>query len=816
MAPPLIMNNGLSAPVLRKGRFGGYLSVVMAVILLLFVWSPAMAAPLTIGVVMDGPWAGNEPLLELFKRELTVLTRGEFPLHFPSDKTLVADWTMEGVERKVDTLLNDPKVDLLLGIGVLTSHHLAHRGPLPKPTVAPFTVDHLIQGYPKKGDGSGVSNFTYLASPSPILRDLRYFTDLVNFKKLAVLTYRPYLNAIPELSENLRTELHSRGIAMTAVPVEGKAADVLAALPEDTDAVYVTPLLGLAPEEFQVLIEGLKQRRLPSFSYFGQKEVEQGILAGVASESDFSRLARRTALTLQSILLGDAPGKQPVLFSSDDHLVINMATARAIDFSPTWAQLVEAELVAEDVNRQARPLTLAKAVHEAMTANLELAAAERRIAAGEAEVRKVRGALLPQLGIAANGLLIDEDRAEASFGTQAERSLTGALVLEQSLYSERLRTGFDVERHQQKARLQEQRELRLDIAQAASTGYLNVLRAKTLLSIQKNNLRVTRSNLELARRRRDVGFSGPAEVYRWESQLATDRNEVVQAATRQSLAEIELNRLLQRPAEEAFSTEEVDLSDSDLLISDRRMEPYLATPAAYARFRDFMVEEGLAEVPELQRIDQAIAAAERVRVAARRSFWAPDLTLGASLGQRFYEGGEGTDSPFGDFPLPVEIPEDDDTDWSVGLNLSLPLFAGGALRAELDRANHELDRLRLDRRALADRLEQRIRSALQLARASHTGIGLARQSAAAAGKNLELVTDAYSRGVVSIIELLDAQNAALVANRVAANAVYNYFIDLMAVQRATGRFDFFLDADQRENWYQRLEEFWRQESSSTP
>ncbi len=103
---------------------------------------------------------------------------------------------------------------------------------------------------------------------------------------------------------------------------------------------------------------------------------------------------------------------------------------------------------------------------------------------------------------------------------------------------------------------------------------------------------------------------------------------------------------------------------------------------------------------------------------------------------------------------------------------------------------------------------------MQRARASHTIIRLAGQGATAARKNLGLVTDAYSRGLVSIIELIDAQNAALVADSVEASSVYDFFIDLMEVQRAVGRFDFFLDPQEREDWFARLEKFWRQDATS--
>ncbi|MCD4688746.1 MAG: hypothetical protein K8R55_05355, partial [Desulfuromonadaceae bacterium] len=327
-------------------QMGRRICMTVWLLTLLFMALPAAAAPLRIGVIMDGPWTGNAPLLELFKTEVIALTSGEFPISFPAGKTITSDWTMAGVKLAADQLLQDPDVDLLLAIGVLTSHDLAHRGPLPKPTVAPFTVDRAIQNYPLLHEASGVSNFCYLASPSPIRRDIQAFSELLPFKRLAVLSNRPYLDFIPALTDELSANLASKGIAMTSVAVDSSAEAALADLPQDIDAVYVTPLLRLPQAELKLLIEGLKLRGLPSFSYFGHSEVQQGFLAGAAPKSDFPRLARRTALTIQSILLGKNAGELPVFFSQEDRLSINMHTARAIGFSPTWEQLIEAELIA--------------------------------------------------------------------------------------------------------------------------------------------------------------------------------------------------------------------------------------------------------------------------------------------------------------------------------------------------------------------------------------------------------------------------------------------------------------------------------------
>ena len=88
---------------------------------------------------------------------------------------------------------------------------------------------------------------------------------------------------------------------------------------------------------------------------------------------------------------------------------------------------------------------------------------------------------------------------------------------------------------------------------------------------------------------------------------------------------------------------------------------------------------------------------------------------------------------------------------------------------------------------------------------SHLCIGLAREGADAAGNNLELVSDAYSQGLVSIIDLIDAQNAALVADLSAATAVYDFLVDWVEVERAVGRFSLFMTADGRNDFFDRLQ-----------
>ena len=123
------------------------------------------------------------------------------------------------------------------------------------------------------------------------------------------------------------------------------------------------------------------------------------------------------------------------------------------------------------------------------------------------------------------------------------------------------------------------------------------------------------------------------------------------------------------------------------------------------------------------------------------------------------------------------------------MNLSLPLYRGGAKRGDYLKAKADLEGLNHQHAATTDLVEQRIRSSLHLAGASYAAIGLSRKRAEAAHKSLDVVKDAYARGAVSILELLDSQNIALLAEQGAANAVFNFLLDYMNVSRAVGSFE---------------------------
>jgi outer membrane protein TolC len=388
--------------------------------------------------------------------------------------------------------------------------------------------------------------------------------------------------------------------------------------------------------------------------------------------------------------------------------------------------------------------------------------------------------------------------------------LTGSLKLSQLIYDEPTWANLSIQRDLQVSREEERNITVLDVVFEAAVSYLDVLGAKTAERIQRQNLDLTRSNLELARVRRQIGVARAAEVVRWESQIANDRRIVIDAFAQRQQTEIVLNRVLHRPLEEKFRTEEPALDHPVLITNFAKIFPYVDNPRYFEIFREFLVREGLGTAPELRLADAQIRAQERALVSEKRSFWSPTVSLRANVAGVARDGA-GSHAPTLSFPSgqSIQLSQDNDWNWEVGATASLPLFTGGRRVARRNRAREELAQLRIEREGTAERIAARIRTTLYQAGASFANIDLARQAADAARRNYELVLQAYRQGTVSILDLLDAQTEALNANLDAANAVYVYLTHLMQVQRAVGQFDFFLSGSGRQDWFEKLDTFFR-------
>ncbi|NIP31999.1 MAG: TolC family protein, partial [Candidatus Dadabacteria bacterium] len=494
-----------------------------------------------VSIVFDGPSPLNSNTLSLYKEEITKITEGEFIVNFPENKIITSDWNYINIQRIIDQILSDPQVDILITAGVISSYEVSKRIDLSKPVIAPFIIDQKLQSIPINDSGSsGINNLNYISGGSVIDREFKVFHDIVNFKKLAFVFMSFIPERFPELKNNVKNSTEKINADIVFIPAGNSAKEVLELIPDDVDAIYITSLLTFSEQEISNLISGINNRKLPSFSMLGREEVSKGVLISLNSDTDFLRIARRVALNFQDILLGNNAGSLPVAFKNQEELVINMETARSINFFPEWKWLTEADVLYEDISDIKRKISLKSAVEESVRLNLDLLTARQEVEVGKENVRQAISQLLPQINTALDYTIIDEDRAESFSGSQSERTFTGSINLEQSIFSEPLWSNLGIQKNLQEARRANKKITELDIIQSTAIAYLNVLITKTFEKTQKENLKVTKSNLELAKIRNEVGEASPSEVFRWESELASDRVDVVTAEAETKKAQITL------------------------------------------------------------------------------------------------------------------------------------------------------------------------------------------------------------------------------------------------------------------------------------
>ena len=759
-------------------RCFGYLLLILASSLVsVHAWAVGIA------VIKDGE-AGRAAMFEqVFINELMALTGDEFDITLYPE---TGNWTRVSIEAAFQRAYANPKVDMVLAVGPAGSQLGLLQKTFSKPTFLPLVFDGELAAAPNQGNTSGVTNLNYLTDGAAFSDELATMRSLLDFRKIAVVADRVLGEAIASQPGMLQQISAGQQLEIVIVDYDGRNHDLVERIPADVDLVLTGQLLRLPEPELAAFIQGLIERKLPSVSMVGKTNVSKGLLATLTVDAAASQIARRNALNMQAVLLGEKPRKQPVSYESKRRFIINMATARAIGLALPFDVSSEAELLNVDV-RGGPTYTLEQVARKALAANLQLRAAERAVAAGSQTVGQARAGLLPQLQSQVTYSQRKQSR-QVDQGLLSERTTDGALSLSQVLYSDNAWNNLRVQQDLQKSREADYAQTQLDIIQAATVAYLNVLRAQTGLRVQQENLRVSRINLDLAKNRQTVGATSAADVYRWQSQLASGQQSVLAAQASLEQSRDTLNRLLNKPITAPFNTYPETVKNPALLLTSPELIDFVQNETAFNAMADFIVSQGLKESPRLISLREQIAAAEKTFRKERRAHWLPEFNLTGQWQHNI------------DNNLIGSAPQPEDSDWVVSVNATLPLFTSGALTATERQARYSLQQLKyqyLDGKLLQ---EQEIRRNIHAIRASFPSIELARAAAEASQKNYDLVADGYAQGTVKVVDLLDAQNSLLSANEQAANAAYDFLIDLMNLQRESGHFDFFLtEAQTREH-----------------
>lgn len=375
--------------------------------------------------------------------------------------------------------------------------------------------------------------------------------------------------------------------------------------------------------------------------------------------------------------------------------------------------------------RQFGDPVLTALVEKALANNADINVAASRVRAARANVQLARAQLLPTLDFAGGG-----ERSSSVSGLGTQLLQTGGqfqveAAWEVDLFG-RLADQHSAARDAYLASEAARDATRLSVAGATANGYITLLSLDAQLKIAHETLTARADSLRLAKRQFDLGYSSKLQL-------------------QQAQAEYEATQQLIPGTELAIAKAENALS---LLTDD--------TPAAIERGAAFEwltepdVPAGLPSSllrrrPDIAEAEYRLAAADKSLLAARKNFL-PQVRLSMALGRSFSTAQID----------PIAL-------WSLGGSVLAPLFEGGRLTAEAEKAGAQRDEAAFAYRGTVLAAFREVEDALASAQHYDEQLAIVKAQRDTLVETLRIATNRYREGYTTYLDQLDAQRGLLSA-----------------------------------------------------
>ncbi|ASP37739.1 secretion protein [Bacterioplanes sanyensis] len=396
----------------------------------------------------------------------------------------------------------------------------------------------------------------------------------------------------------------------------------------------------------------------------------------------------------------------------------------------------------------------------AVANDAEVAAARATREANGYNVAIARGGLLPQAQFNYSKTKFDTESEQIDPVSGASADVDNDYTLDslsieasQALFDlnswytyQSARAGDDAAAHQ--LQLAEQ-----DLLLRAAKAYFDVLRAQENLSTAQAEEKAVGRSLEQTKQRFEVGLIAVTEVL--EAQATYDLT-AVNLIGQEAALDISYEAL------EVLTGERY--SDVAPLRDDVQMQ--MPAPANVGEW----VSSGMEKYAGIL-LAQSNRESVRLQRNATRSNHLPTVKLVAS---------------YTDADQPSLADPTDSTSTAIGVQLSVPLLAGGSLYGQSKQAASQFAAADYQLESQRRQAKQNIRSLYRQVQTDVKNVKARKQAIASAESALEATETGYEVGTRNIVEVLDAQRNLFSAKRDYANARYDYIINLLNLKFYAG------------------------------
>ncbi|PIE77390.1 MAG: hypothetical protein CSA15_12990 [Candidatus Delongbacteria bacterium] len=724
-----------------------------------------------------------EFILNKLDKEIKAVVGEDAYIVLNKESILQNRYSIEKAKSNYKELLNS--CDIIFCFGNYDLLVLKQEKSFPKPVIA---FGNLGNGEKiDKNSTSGIDNLLYFTYSENILSQLEILKELVDFETVGIVV-EENVSKIENFGLEYRELLKENGINYKLIKY--KTLDNIIDNLDGVDVLDLEASFSLNQNEIRKLSKILIEKKIPSFSDVRFSDVKNGIMITNIADDNFTQFFRRIALSVNSYINGTNFSQLPVLIDFTPEITINYTTAMALGVPLNYSMIGEINFIDKSpINPNAKKVyDLPTLISEVLDKNLSLKSRAKEVEIKENDLSLAKSSYLPSLKASAQGVYLDPELAKLSQGSNAEITTSGNLSLQQLVFSEKANTNIRVGKKVLKAQKEKLNTEELDIVFDAVKAYFNLLILKSNVTIQLNNLSLTKYNLKIAEENYNAGKSGITDLLRFKSQKAQNTQMLVESINRLQKSYNYLNLLTDNELNYRIDIKDAKIRDN--IFKEYNYDGFMEivnNPLLRLKLLDFLVDEALRNSPEIKQLSYNLEMVEEKRELYGWKRFLPQVAIQGQYNYQFSKSGKGSSYPQG-YPTPP------DGSYNIGLNVTIPLFDKNSNNINRETALIQKDQLEINRKNYKKSISLNIRHSILSLIDEISNIELSKVSEEAAKKALELTQNAYSEGAVNIVQLIDAQNNYMKTQEAKTNASYNYLIQMVQLERYLGNY-FLLDSE---------------------
>jgi outer membrane protein TolC len=401
-------------------------------------------------------------------------------------------------------------------------------------------------------------------------------------------------------------------------------------------------------------------------------------------------------------------------------------------------------------------LTLGECIDLAMKNNLDIRSAEKKLKEAKAQRIIARGSFLPSLSLSGSAIKLGKIPVISFGGTDieigGEYNYSYRLGVRQSIFTwGKIWNAYKISSYGLKAAESDYRRQKISVKFDVTKTFYSLIFLEKMSEQLEDTYSQMEKHLDVVNKRYKDGLASKLELLRTEVQVANFKTQLLEVKNNFELARNNFNVML-------------GIDQNQKVVIEGKYEPDYSVIS-----EDEAVRKSLSNRPEIISFEEGIKIAKK-SISLARAGNKPNLSLMYNLNASKPYNWEDV---WGD-------------DWNVGAYLDIPLFSGFSNLGRVKQAKARYEQSEIEYRKMKEYIALEVKGILLSLKKEKENIISQEHNIKQAEEALNMAEQRYKSGLITSIEYMETQIAFTEANTNHLQALSNYIIKKVELEKAMG------------------------------